>query len=274
MESVWVVSFPKSGNTWVRTLLRNYVELKYGNPPMETSDVVPYSYHVVSPFPLTDLDMGGLIQLRPAAMMHLVALCHSRERPAPINIIKSHAAAHAFMGIVLHSPLWMSRTIYIYRDPRDILPSLADHMGKTMGDTVEIMANTNAVVGQLPKIPSPTSSWSEHLASWLRYELIKPLFVSYEDLSTNPSQVLKEMVKHCQLDFDIGCIHDAVEMSDFGVMQADEAKYGFHEKSEHQKKFFRRGIVGSHKDELTDITRKRVELDHQKMMKRLGYLDD
>jgi len=271
-RSVWVVSYPKSGNTWVRTLLRNYVELQYGHPPMETSDCVPYSYHTVSPYPVSDLDIPALTQLRPAAMMHLVALCHSRQKPAPINIIKTHAAAHAIGGVPMHSPLWMNYAIYVYRDPRDILPSYADHTGKSIQDTIDMMGNEAATIGKAPEIPSVISSWSEHVESWLDYELVRPLPVAYERLHKEPQAVLKEMILHCGLELAPGAVMEAVSLSKFSKLQEGEAKQGFYEKSQHQKKFFRRGIVGSHKDEVSEHQVKILIEDHHAMMERLRYV--
>lgn len=271
--AIWVVSYPKSGNTWVRTLLRNYIELVYGNEPMETSDVVPYFYHTVCPYPLNEIGMEHFIQLRPAAMMHMLALHQSRQKPAPATLIKSHAVNQSLYGVSIHSPLWMDKTIYVVRDPRDILPSYADHTGKPLKDAVALMAKESAVIGVHPKIPSVVSSWSEHVDSWTDGEgMIEPLVITYEELHENAKNVLKRVIEHCGLRLEEWAVFDAVANSKFYKLQAAEAKSGFGEKSAHQEKFFRRGITGSHKDEVPEELVKQIEKDHAKMMEKFGYV--
>ena len=159
---IWVVSYPKSGNTWIRTLLRNYYRYHTDIEPIETNDMVPYFYHAVSPKSVYDLTPEELGMLRPAALMHNIALHTSATRAKPALIIKSHLMNYSYGGMPLWSPLWAPKVVYIYRDPRDILPSYADHLGIDHDKCVELMDCINAYIGIPPRLPSLTSTWSNH----------------------------------------------------------------------------------------------------------------
>ena len=271
---IWIVSYPKSGNTWMRSLLREYFLMSTGDEPFESNDTVPYYYHTVSPRPLESLGSHELAQIRPAAMMHMLALHKSRIKSAPCILVKSHMLSAEFHGIPLFSPLWMNKAIYIHRDPRDILPSYADHMGHDHARTVEIMNNPTAEIGVPPAVPSVTSSWSNHVMSWVDNERVNTCVTSYEKMHEDPWAVLEGVLKFCGVEPNMDVFDDVIEASKFSKMQALETKQGFCEKTKHQEKFFRRGIVGSHKDEVVEFHIKQIEHDHKGMMVSLGYLNE
>ena len=274
MKVIWIVSYPKSGNTWIRTLLRNYYNLTTDREPRETTDTIPYFYHTVSPKPIHTLTHPELASLRPAAMMHSIALHTSNANPRPALLIKSHLMNADFNGIPLWSPLWAPKVIYVYRDPRDILPSYADHMGIDHSTCVELMNSPLAAIGEAPAVPAVTSTWSNHVKSWSNSKNVEVLHVSYESLHENPSEVLREVLKFCEIEENTYALHDAVEASEFSKLQAEEEKEGFYERTKHQKKFFRRGIVGSYKDEVDPRHIVNIEEDHWQEMLRLGYVTD
>jgi len=272
-QVIWVVSYPKSGSTWVRTLLKHYLQVLTGTKPLETSDTIPYFYHIVSPKPAIELGVTGIAQLRPAALMHLIAVHQSRTHPTPATIIKSHLFNATIIGMPLWSPLWAPKVVYISRDPRDILPSYADHLGETHEEIVKLMTDPSARIGTY--IPALTSTWSNHVKSWHDAKNVEVCHISYEQMHEDTAGVLSKVLDFYDIENDPIIVDMAVEASSFRVMQEREARQGgFCERTEHQKRFFRRGIVGSHKIDVEEFHTMQIEHDHEDMMRRLGYLDE
>lgn len=273
---LWLVSYPKSGNTWMRMLLRNYLEEIEGVRPHETGDTSPYFWQAVSPMPLSALNLEDFVQIRPAAMLHLQTIFASRfHDDRPTAVIKSHTLNASILGVPTFSPLWVDRAVYIYRDPRDIVPSFADHTGGTIDDAIATLANEDAQMGKPPKIPSFLGSWSDHVRSWIMSRdttQVSSMATSYERMQEDTARELTRVLEFCNIDVDPDAVERAVEAASFENLQAMEDSEGFDEASAKQERFFRRGKVGSHEDELTRAQVAQVEKDHARMMSMLEYL--
>lgn len=277
-KNIWVVSYPKSGNTWMRLLLREYFIKVNGGPPFETSDVSPYFYQVVSAKAMHMLIPEEFIQLRPAAMMHLTTVSGGSMAKESVGVIKSHMPSGDLYGVPFFSPFWVDCAIYIVRDPRDVLPSMADHMGKSLQETVDLMANSKAQIGggmDPPKVPTLLASWSEHVLSWIgREKRVSTIVTSYERMQEDTAQELRRVLEFCGYEPNEEAIQYAVEQCEFKKLQEREAQQGFVEKSKKHEKFFRRGIVGSHKDEVPNDLVGQIERHHGAVMNMVGYKFD
>jgi hypothetical protein len=62
--------------------------------------------------------------------------------------------------------------------------------------------------------------------------------------------------------------------SSFDVLQRLEEEEGFREKSPSSSPFFRKGRIGSWREELSDKQAQQIVHDHQEVMRRFGYLDE
>lgn len=270
---LWIVSYPKSGNTWMRAMLRSYIQEVLGEKPFECNDVSQYWYQTVSPIPLDTMKPMQVIQLRPAAMMHMTLFQELRKKPKPAAVIKSHMASVEYCGIPAFSTLWVDRAVYIYRDPRDVLPSLADHMGKTLAEAATMMSDDTATLGdnEKGKLAQPMSTWSAHVMSWLNQKRVDCITTSYEKMHEDTARELRKVIEFFELPLDEEAVQKAVEDARFNRLQKLEEEHGFMEKSEKQERFFRRGIVGSHKDEVPRALVRRIKKDHGRLMGILGY---
>ena len=64
-------------------------------------------------------------------------------------------------------------------------------------------------------------------------------------------------------------IRRAVAFSEFKQLHEQEVQKGFREAQ--AGRFFRRGVAGGWRDELSNAQAARIEADHGPMMQRLGY---
>src|ERR1700733_6949193 len=153
----FIVSYPRSGNTWTRFLIANLV------------------------FPTESVTFANIERLIPdaAALSNRVL----KRTPRP-RIIKSHQ---------YFDPRYR-RVIYIVRDPRDLVLSYYNFHRKyqqiadnyPLADFVDDFAN-----GRL--ISSDWGTWGENVASWVytRQEQSGFLLLRYEDMKKDTEQTLR-----------------------------------------------------------------------------------
>jgi hypothetical protein len=263
----WVASYPKSGNTWIRYLLKSY------SPELiQYSDSSLLAFQTVASLPLESLTIWQQMQLRGAALFFLSCMANNSE-----TLIKSH---HMFgkwridenddIGIPLFTPVWVGRAIYVVRDPRDVACSLANHMGYSHTRAVEFMAEHNATLSDGLQATHIITSWSEHVQSWTGQQAAPTLLVRYEDLQEDPESELRDIVEFMGWEVDEQKISQAVEDNRFEKWQQREQTEGFSEARQHGP-FFRRGIAGGWRDELAPELVKQIEEQHTSQMIAMGY---
>ena len=269
----WVVSYPKSGNTWMRSLLREYFRYLYGEVLWECNDNIAYFYHVVSPVNLELLEPTKVYQLRPTAMMHMLVSMEARANRVPLSVVKSHSINGVHEHIPFFSRLWVDKVIYVHRDPREILPSLAAHSGDSMERTVEYMADDAYASGRLPLLmPLVVASWSSHVLSWYKNEVVPTHVVSYREMHEDTVGVLRGVLKFLGFEVSIAALAAAVINSDFEALRDKEERGEFRDEGAHDARFFRRGKVGEYADEVPEGLVQQIESEHNDAMQKLGYL--
>ena len=125
---VWLASYPKSGNTWLRAFLANY--LIDGTEPVSINDMQKISFGDSSAPAYADLGRCNPATLTPAQVVALRDRHLERvSGNAPINFVKTHNAHTRIAGRRLIPARLTRAAIYIIRDPRDLVLSYADHFG-------------------------------------------------------------------------------------------------------------------------------------------------
>jgi hypothetical protein len=290
-DFVWLASYPKSGNTWMRILLSG-LTLAEGKG-----------------IDINALDGGGLASSRGAFDNQLMIDSGlltfeeiDRMRPilytmlaededlspvskaVPIRFVKVHDAYTRLPGgePLLAGDRAAKGAIVIVRDPRAVAPSLANHMRSTPDDAVTFMDNPKAAFAAredriTPQLRQKLLRWSDHVSSWLDQPDIPVHLLRYEDLKADTAAALGSALRFAGLDPEPEALRRAVALADFEKLQAQERESGFAEwidKSGKGRVFFRSGQAESWRSELTAEQRARIERAHGAMMRRLGYLPD
>ena len=156
---IWLASYPKSGNTWVRTFLHNL--LLNANRPADINELTKFTigdgnkvwYEQVTGKPYSDLS-----DEENAAMIPKVHQAYARTRPDSV-FVKTHNWLGKKHGIPLVTPEFTAGAIYIVRNPLDVVISLSDHYGMTIDQGVDMMNDEAAYSGcLLYTSPSPRDS--------------------------------------------------------------------------------------------------------------------
>jgi hypothetical protein len=271
-----IASYPKSGNTWMRSLLAS---LRLGgktpdiNVELGARSVADRRFHdIAALMESSDLTPREVARLRPEVSRWL-----ARERP---GIYKAHDAN------LIPPGAWepaipadaINRLILITRDPRDAAVSFAHHLGVSYEEAVRTMGDEGALMGRSEEglnanVEQYLSSWSDHTRSWLDTSGFHRLHVRYEDMSERPEDVFGKVCLFLDLSVQQGEIAGAVEAASFAKLAGQEASAGFRERHPASSaRFFREGRAGSWQDHLSQSLADRIVDDHGPMMLRLGYL--
>ncbi|MGF1631924.1 MAG: sulfotransferase domain-containing protein [Kiloniellaceae bacterium] len=271
---LWLASYPKSGNTWMRVFLANLI---LGEPeplPLpRINEVCSSEPNEVWFKPLTTKPVAGLSDKKVAALR-----VKAQERAAGLNKnimpMKTHSLLGKDHGYPTISVKATIGVIYIVRDPRDVAISAADHYGLTLDQAVEMMADHAARGRGTPgnTVHELMGSWSDHVRSWTRWKHTPLLVLRYEDMLADPLGQLGGVARKLGITQDPARIRRAVEFSSFKTLQAQERETGFIEKSLHSQRFFRSGRAGGWREKLSPAQAAAIESDHAVQMRRFGYL--
>lgn len=283
-ETVWLASYPKSGNTWFRMLAAN---LEATDAPADIN-ALPEQGGIASgrgEFHFHTLIDSGLLThdeadvLRPR-VYEAIAESDDQVGGRLPRLIKAH---DAYLATPLGEPLLggaraARRAILIVRDPRDVAASLAHHRHSTIDEAIAFMNDRDACFAaatrsQNHQLRQRVLDWSGHAASWLGQSDLQVHLVRYEDMKTAPVATFAAALDFLGGAFSRAEIERAVDYASFERLQAQERASGFTEWRPRASGglFFRRGELQGWRSELTPAQVRRIEAAHAPMMARLGY---
>jgi hypothetical protein len=263
---VWLASYPKSGNTWVRAFLHNYIAQP--EAPQNINLLTEFSavecaaafFHV----PGESLSTEATQRLRPKVHEDLTRLHDD------LVFVKTHNANLAVHGVPLCTPAHTAGAIYIVRDPRDVALSYSAFTGRSVDDIIGFMANPRAANrANAAQVFEFLSGWSAHVESWAGAP--RHCVVRYEDLCENPEIHFGRIIHYLGGDADTARLRRAISFSDFNTLAAQEAQDGYRAGAPNTV-FFRAGVAGQWRTKLSAAQAARITQDHGPMMRRFGYL--
>lgn len=290
-RTIWLASYPKSGNTWLRMLIANLSAKD--ERPIDINDL-PERGGIASargPFDYLLLIDSGLLthdeadRLRPRVYEELARGTDDDEYDEPmetpqVRFVKVH---DAYTLTPSGEPLLAGRrgadgAIVIVRDPRDVAPSFANHARTSIDEAIAFMNDKKAGFCAKPgrmhnQLRQQLPGWSGHAASWLDQSDIPIHLIRYEDMKADTIGTFRRALEFAGRAATEAQIRRAVAFADFSELQAQERDKGFREapRPGDGGNFFRRGVAGGWRDELTEEQVARIEAEHAPMMRRLGY---
>jgi len=270
---IWLASYPKSGNTWLRAFLHNL--MRNASEPIEPNRLNELTlgdgmarFFAAHTKGRATIDMGldEIAALRGRVQRDLAAT-------SPDSVF---VKTHNWLGVDHGHPcIDMSVTagaIYVVRNPLDVAPSLADHFGMSVDQAIAQMADPNARTLNLKhRVPDVMNSWSNHVRSWTAQRNARLHVMRYEDMLAKPKLAFTQLAGFLGLPASADRIERAIRFSSFDTLSSLERSKGFVERSSHSKAFFRQGQAGSWRHILTPEQVQRLAADHQEQMKIFGY---
>lgn len=286
--TIWLTSYPKSGNTWFRLLLANLGSTR-ATPAqinaIDSAETIASSRMVFDNHALVEsglLSEDEIDDLRPAVYRYLASDSYTDpfdpEASYPVRFVKSHDAYTMTRDSqpVMGGAAAAAGALLFVRDPRDVAPSLANHASCSIDDAITVMGDPAICFGNASNEPGRyylrqrLLGWSGFAASWLDQTDIPVHLVRYEDLHNDALATIRAALGFAGWRVEDAAIERAIRFSAMEEIQRQEADVGFRE-AKAGRRFFRRGVVGGWRDELTDAQCQRIEQDHLAMMQRFGY---
>ena len=274
---VWLASYPKSGNTWVRAFLFALEKICAGQEMSaikldemvywgETDrDVDYFARHLSGPAIIAD---QKLIAAARALVQRDIAFGSPR-----LVYIKTHNAMVIDRGTPTINPVATAGAIYLVRNPLDVAISWARFRGIPIDDAIADMGRAGfETATNEHDIYIVYGSWSENVRSWTERPNPAVLVVRYEDMLAAPNDAFAKIAAHLMIFANRAQTDQAAELSSFSRLQAAEAAGGFLEKPPDAERFFREGRAGQWRDVLTPAQVSRIVADHGEQMARFSYL--
>ena len=289
---IWLASYPKSGNTWLRTIIS---QLLYKN--LNDDEVLEESRKIrlyPSKIDFLDLDEDFKLPVYSDEKKKLIldktvinweASQSKLNLDKKLRILKTH---NMLCRLKIKNDFYtftnLENTlgvIHIVRDPRNIFTSLVNHFSFESDEkALEFIFNDNQTVGiEENTIPQLLSSWNNHYNSWKRFPK-NNILIKYENLILDPKKEILKLTQYLRQFFELSYSDNELDQilhnSSFENLKNLEEKGLFKEnalnKDNVTKKFFYLGKKNDWKKLLDKKVSEALEKNFKKEMLELGYL--
>lgn len=272
---IWIASYPKSGNTWVRSFIHNL--LSGADQPAPIAELPRVFQGELKRRWYTPLAGGRpLEELTPDQVFAMRRQVHADiAASAPGTVFaKTHSPWGSYNQVPLQNPAVMTGAVYIVRNPLDVVLSVADHFGRSVDEAIDFLAvENNATPSDSENMMDFIGSWSLNVATWAAHQQHpRMVLVRYEDLLDRPQKAFGRIARLLGRDQDRDRIDRAIRFSSFAELRRQEEQQGFSERSPHSGHFFREGRKGQWKDRLSEDQVRRVVEAHYEQMAHFRYV--
>jgi hypothetical protein len=281
---IWLASYPKSGNTYVRAFLSAYYFSESGE--FDFSQIAR-----IDQFPHEKFFKKKVNNISEASKQW-VPIQKAINNDKKIRFFKTHSFLGNYQGNQFTTPETTLGAIYIVRDPRNVLSSLKNHYSfdddtalKMITDKTRSLMSNNGSHASLTYI----SSWAENYSSWFKNNQFRRLFVKYEDLINNKYETFRDIVvfSNTLMNRVEGVnrikLQKAIETTNFNILKKKEVSEIFEGEessfknwrkfhSENKNLFFNLGPENNWRKILDSKVSDEIEKNFKKEMKQLDYL--
>ena len=275
---IWIASYPKSGNTWMRSLL---TALIYTNDGIFNFELLPKidQFEKKSNFSflkkLQSSDFDNLDKM--AIVSKYWHEAQENLNHSDLIFLKTHSSNYNYKNLKYANLNKTRGCIYLVRDPRDVAISYSKFMGCSIDETIDYMLGpARQIWNQEKTVGIIISRWDYHIASWINLDTPK-IFIRYEDLLSNTKQVLNELIQFIQgplkikIELNENKIENIIKTTSFELLKNKENKDGFKEASKNAP-FFREGKSMQWKKMLNNDQIKKIESNLGDYMKKFNYI--
>jgi len=235
---VWLASYPKSGNTWIRSVLSLAI---YKNLDINNFRILSLNAIIKEKEPNLKIQKPGDTKFLWDEIQQKI----SKEVDQNRIIIKTHNLCANFGEVQFPNLNFTSKLIYIVRDPRDVAISYGNHFGHTLERAIElIMKDNNFIFNVKDNLAEVISSWDNHVKSWATSNISK-IVIRYEDLILDPKNNLEKLFLFLKIKPLIP-IDKIILKTSFKSLQNIEIKKGFKEAPNRDRIFFRSGKMAEY----------------------------
>jgi hypothetical protein len=275
---IWLASYPKSGNTWVRLFLNSLINDKTSE--VDINNIQIRQFPLRYDFSNLNIDMDNIQEF----ISNCIVCQDKINLDNSIKIFKTHNAFWRAGNNQFTNEENTKGVIHIVRDPRNIITSFKNHFFlRTYNEALALMKNENVWGGELKKneVPHLISSWEHHFESWAMFTKNYILF-KYEDIQDNPKKQINRLIEYLQkfikINPDAQTIDQIIKDTNFENLKSLEKEGKFLEnsidyKTNNKATFFNLGPKNDYKKLLDKEIQIEIEKRFKDTMKKLNYLE-
>jgi len=285
---IWLTSYPKSGNTLLRSMISAYFFTQDGNFNFKTLNNINQfpDFKLFKNYGINTSDHMEIVK----NYINVQRQINIKDKNA-IRFIKTHSGLRNINGYSFTDLNNSLGAIYIVRDPRSVAKSYANHNQMSLERASDRMLEDKATLGGLKnpineadKILTHMGSWSSNYESWKVFKKYnRYLLIKYEDMIKNKEEtfitILKFIHKLLDLKFSVddNKLKNILKTTSFEYMQKAEKNFGFEEsvktkKDSEKNTFFKYGPNINTPESLPAEIKNKLEVSLKKEMEELGYL--
>ena len=280
----WIASYPKSGNTWLRTLISSYYYSKdgiYDNSIIKKIGQFPEKRH----FNKFEYDQNVVTD---TSRLWLKAQ-ENINKDNQLRFFKTHNVFGSLNNQKFTNRQNSIGCIYIVRDPRNVITSLKNHYEMNDEQALKWMANEKQFIYDVQNLEKDgysdfqfISSWETNYKSWTVQKQIPFMIVKYESLLKETYVVFKDIVEFINKTTGINNkinkerLKNSVQSTSFNKLKENEKKHGFSEaisskKTNEKIPFFFLGPDNDWKKILSEDIKIKLNRTYEKNLKELSY---
>ena len=233
---IWLSSYPKNGNTWLRALISAYY---YSDDGFFLGD---QNLQNIQQFPVKkNLEGFNFDPRKPGDSARYWILAQEKlNMDKKVKFLKTHSALVKLGQNNFTNKKNTLGCIYIVRDPRNVIDSMSRHFQIDHDKALSVMQDEKNFTYDFKKTDDYSdyqfiSSWEKNYQSWKNNRLIPIKFLKYEDLLKETFFVFKEVVEFIdklinnKKGFNREKAKNAVKSTSFENLKKIEENQGFSE---------------------------------------------
>ncbi len=279
----WIASYPKSGNTWLRSLLCAYYYSSDGNfnqKLLKNISQFPQKHH------FANFDYNPKIVTDTSRFW--IKAQNEINRDSKLKFFKTHNILGAINNNNFTNKENSIGGIYLVRDPRNIITSLQNHFELNKDEALKFMLSEKKYLYDYNQANDFSdfqliSSWEKNYKSWTKQDIFPIKVIKYEELMNNTFETFKEIILFIEKITKIKKIFieskakNSIQSTSFNKMKKIEQSKGFNESvlsKNHSKKipFFHLGPKNDWKKILNEDFTKNATLKFKPLLTELNYI--
>ena len=276
---IWISSYPKSGNTYLRSFLASYY---FSNDGKFNFDLLLNIHQ----FPNIKFSKIKISSKEEASKnwIYNQNIFFDRKK---LHFLKTHNSLLDYNGNQFTTNNETIGAIYVVRDPRNVITSITNHYSLEYNQALKYMLNEESSLLEKSYDYDHSNftylnSWSNHYKSWKNNSKFETMFIKYEDLENNRYEIFNKIILFInklsknEKKIDEKKLINSIRTTNFVNLKNKELNEGFEESKSSNKTgkkitFFNLGFNNRWEKILSKDIKDKMNLYFKNDIKELGY---